>query len=257
MSLSLIVLLLAAGLVTALCYGALGRMLPGRWRVGDEGASEEFTIDSVNVLVGLMFSILLAFVVAGVMQDFSQAGETTQHEANALGAIYGFAQGISEPSKSLWKHDARDYAALVVDQDWPLMQHQQSSQAAWAAVNTLRDHIMAFQPASPLEESLQDKAIDKVQDIYDARRTRVDLIQAGVPDLMWYGLLGGAVLVAFFPLLTKPHPSSRLLIAVAIQSMVIVAALYVVSQLNHPFSGEYRVDPDAFQILLSRFDASP
>ncbi|MGH3687443.1 MAG: hypothetical protein ACRDRU_15575 [Pseudonocardiaceae bacterium] len=72
---------------------------------------------------------------------------------------------------------------------------------------------------------------------------------------MWYTLIGGAVLVGLFPLLTKPHLTVRLLIAVGIQSMVIAGALYFVAVLNHPFSGAYRVEPSAFEILLSRLNA--
>ncbi|MGH3807241.1 MAG: hypothetical protein ACRDRU_11530 [Pseudonocardiaceae bacterium] len=43
----------------------------------------------------------------------------------------------------------------------------------------------------------------------------------------------------------------------AIQGVVIAGALYLVSILNHPFTGVYRVEPNAFKILLGRFDASP
>lgn len=73
-----------------------------------------------------------------------------------------------------------------------------------------------------------------MQDIYDSRRTWVDLVNAGIPDFMWYTLLVGAALVALFPLLTKPHTTGRLLIAVGIQGAVIAASLYLVTVLNHP-----------------------
>ncbi len=179
-----------------------------------------------------------------------------QQEANAIGAVYGFAWGIPEPAQSIWKRDARHYATLVIDQDWPLMQHQQASEAAWTALNTLRNDIFALDPANDREHSLQDKAIDKIQDVYDARRTRVDLVNAGIPDFLWYTLIGGAVLVVLFPLLTKPHLTGRLLIAVGIQGAVIAGALYLVSVLNHPYSGAYRVEPSAFHILVSRLNAS-
>ncbi|MGH3868099.1 MAG: hypothetical protein ACRDQ4_18650 [Pseudonocardiaceae bacterium] len=42
-----------------------------------------------------------------------------------------------------------------------------------------------------------------------------------------------------------------------IQTVVVAGALYLVSVLNHPFSGAYRVEPSAFEILLGRFNASP
>ncbi len=156
-------------------------------------ASEDFTLDSANVLIGLLFSIILAFVIGSVLVDYERARSENQQEANARGAIYGFAWGIPEPAQSNWKRDTRDYVTLVIGQDWPLMQRQQSSDAAWAALNTLHDDIFAFKAVDAREQSLQDKAIDKVQGVYDARRTRVDLVNAGIPNFLWYTLIAGAL----------------------------------------------------------------
>ena len=138
------------------------------------------------MLIGLLFSIVLAFVIGSVLVDYDRAYSEAQREANAIGAIYGFAWGIPEPAQSTWKRGARHYAVLVIDQDWPLMQRQQASENAWTALTVLRDDIFALSSANDREQSLQDKAIDKVQEIYDARRTRVDLVNAGIPDFLWY-----------------------------------------------------------------------
>lgn len=127
----------------------------------------------------------------------------------------------------------------------------------WRKSEVEASEDFALDPANAREQSLQDKAIDKIQEVYDARRTRVNLINAGIPDFLWYTLIGGAVLVVLFPLLTKPHLTGRLLIAVGIQGAVIAGALYLVAVLNHPYSGAYRVEPSAFHILMGRFNASP
>jgi hypothetical protein len=69
----IIVVLVVAALTTVLVYMGLCRMLPGRGRASEVEASEAFTIDSVNVLIGLLFSILLAFVIASVLEDYDKA----------------------------------------------------------------------------------------------------------------------------------------------------------------------------------------
>ncbi len=282
MSVQIILVSVVAALATVLVYLVVGRVLPGHWRKSDVEASEDFALDSANVLVGLLFSIVLAFVIGSVLVDYEHARSDAQQEANAVGAVYGFAWGIPQHAQSIWKRDARHYVTLVIDQDWPMMHHQQASEEAWTALNTLRNDIFALDPANDREQSLQDKAIDKIQEVYDARRTRVNLINAGIPDFLWYTLIGGAVLVVLFPLLTKPHLTKphltkphltkphltkphltkphltgRLLIAVGIQGAVIAGALYLVAVLNHPYSGAYRVEPSAFHILMGRFNASP
>ncbi|MGH3870600.1 MAG: hypothetical protein ACRDSR_03630 [Pseudonocardiaceae bacterium] len=257
MSVQIFLVSVVAALVTVLVYLAVGRMSTGHWGKGEVAASEDFTLDSANVLIGLLFSIVLAFVVGSVLVDYDHARSEAQQEANAIGAIYGYAWGIPEPAQSTWKRGARYYATLVIDQDWPLMNRKQASETAWTALTSLRDDIFAFTAANDREQSFQDRAIDKIQEIYDARRTRVDLVNAGIPDFLWYTLIGGAALVVLFPLLSRPHLTGRILIAVGIQGAVIAGALYLVSVLNHPYSGTYRVEPSAFQILVNRLTPPP
>ena len=123
MNLKIIYVLVVAAVVTVLLYLVIDRILPARWRKSEVEESEGFTLDSVNVLIGLLFSILLAFVIAGVLSDYDNARSDAQSEANALGAIYGFAHGIPEPTQETWKRDSRDYARLVIEKDVDRDQH--------------------------------------------------------------------------------------------------------------------------------------
>lgn len=108
MSLQMTLVLVVAALATVLVYLVIGRILPGHWGKSEIEASEDFTLDSTNVLIGLLFSIVLAFVIGSVLVDYDHARSDAQDEENAIGAIYGFAWGIPEPAQSNWKRDARN-----------------------------------------------------------------------------------------------------------------------------------------------------
>jgi hypothetical protein len=71
----------------------------------------------------------LAFVIGGVLTDYNDARADTQREVDAAGTIYGFAPGIPESTQSTWKRDSKNYASLVINQDWPLIQN--SSLGSW------------------------------------------------------------------------------------------------------------------------------
>jgi hypothetical protein len=88
MQFQIVAVLVVAALATVLVYVVIGRILPGRWREPKVEDSEAFTIESVNVLMGLLFSVLLALVIAGVLEDYDKARSDAQQEANALGAVY-------------------------------------------------------------------------------------------------------------------------------------------------------------------------
>lgn len=131
-----VIIVLGAALGSVAVYAVVGRVLPGRWRKGDVEESESFAIESVNVLLGLLFSILLAFLIATVLSDYDKASSDAQTEANAIGAVHSLARGISELTQSLWKSDSKDYTMLVIEQYWPLMQDQEASEPAWTTLSS-------------------------------------------------------------------------------------------------------------------------
>ena len=55
MQFQIVIVLVVAALATAVAYLVLGRILPESWRSREVEESEGFTIDSVNVLIGLLF----------------------------------------------------------------------------------------------------------------------------------------------------------------------------------------------------------
>lgn len=69
------------------------------------------------------------FQIIGVLVVAALVAADTQREANAAGTIYGFAHGIPGPTQSTWKRDSKNYASLVINQDWPLIQN--SSLGSW------------------------------------------------------------------------------------------------------------------------------
>jgi hypothetical protein len=107
MDLLVVIIVLGAALAGVAVYAVVGRILPGHWRESDVEEPEGFAIESVNVMLGLLFSILLAFLIATVLADYDKASSDAQEEANAIGAVHSLARGISEPAQSLWRNDSK------------------------------------------------------------------------------------------------------------------------------------------------------
>jgi hypothetical protein len=43
--------------------------------------------------------------------------------------------------------EPQNYTMLVINQDWPLMQHQEASEPAWTALGKLRNDILRSNPS--------------------------------------------------------------------------------------------------------------
>jgi hypothetical protein len=120
MHFQIIIVLVVAALAAAVAYSVIGRVLPGRWRTRNQEQFKDFTLDSVNVLTGLLFSIGLAFDrwrANGLRRGARRyATRSRRHRRDIW-----IRHGIPEPTQSTWKRDSKNYVSLVINQDWSLM----------------------------------------------------------------------------------------------------------------------------------------
>jgi hypothetical protein len=107
MDLLAIIVVLGAALASVAVYAMAGRVLPGRWRKTDVEESEGFAIESVNVLIGLLFSILLAFLIATVLSDYDKASSDAQDEATLSARSRVSPGAYQDPLKPSGKTTAR------------------------------------------------------------------------------------------------------------------------------------------------------
>ena len=72
---------------------------------------------------------------------------------------------------------------------------------------------------------------------------------------MWITLLGGSVpLIGFVFLLGLNNVRAHLL-PLAMVTALIVIGLFTIKSLEYPFSGDTKVKPSAFELVLHRFEA--
>ena len=71
-------------------------------------------------VVGVIYAVLLAFVVVIVWEDFGSADTTANNEADAVGNLYRDAIGIGGVQGRRLETAVQAYAMSVVDTEWPL-----------------------------------------------------------------------------------------------------------------------------------------
>jgi hypothetical protein len=86
-----------------------------------------------------------------------------------------------------------------------------------------------------------------------ARQERLNTANRGrVNDVVWFALVGGAVMVLALPLLFGgPRPLAHILI-VSTLAATLTLLLFATHQLQNPYRGGAEVGPVAFQSALDR-----
>ena len=85
--------------------------------------------------IGVIYAVMLAFVLVIVWQDFDRAQNDTVREANYFAQIYRDATGLPEPFRSQLLEANGNYLKAVIKYEWPQMQRGERSLEAQAAAD--------------------------------------------------------------------------------------------------------------------------
>jgi hypothetical protein len=211
--------------------------------------------DPVTTMVGgilLVFAFVLGLTVSQETSTLAAAEAAAATEANSVGELYWYAHALSEPEHSRLQGLLRSYVTVVVRQEWPLLGQHKSSEQASAAVRAIREDILVFQPVMPVEKAVYSDELTQVSSLFTARRARLDAATAGgVPLILIQGLI---VLVGLI-LLAIPCSGSlkgaRRILLYGVFGAFLIAALFLIVDLNNPFSGTVAVHPTSFNILFN------
>jgi hypothetical protein len=209
----------------------------------------------VYAVLGVLYAVILAFVVVNEWEALQTTKSNTFTEANELGALFWNARAMPPAVGSALERTTRDYASEVIDNEWALLRTSKSSPAATQLVYTMRDEINALPTNTVKEQTLYQQSLEHVNNLAAARRERINQSSESVPPILWAVLVLGSVLtVGYSFLFGLANFWSHLLIAAPLGVLVVIA-LIVIDQLNHPFGGMVSVEPDAFHIFLNRLPA--
>lgn len=202
--------------------------------------------------VGVLYAVLLAFVVIAVWGNNDSARKTTFEEADSLAGVYWISRELPAPVGPQLENHALEYARLVKDTEWPLMAKHKSSPQATELVYQMRSDVFSINPANDQEKVLYDHAVSHLENLASERRARLNQIDEDVPALLWVALIAGAVLtIGFTFLFGLPNSFSHGLMVLTLTGLVVLS-LIVIREMDFPFTGVTAIKPTAFDVFLNR-----
>ena len=218
----------------------------------------------IYAVVGVIYAVLLALVVIATWEEFGRARVTVETEANALAEIFWLAHRLPESEGTHLQELARSYAEEVAHKEWPLMERGEAplmtqtrgTPAGWVFLDDIRATLQEVEPTTLAGQELYAEGLDQVQRLADARRMRLVMAEEGLPTVLWVVLIvGGMVAVSFAYLFGLQNTWAHALMVGSLAG-VIALVLFTIASMDHPFSGGARVGPEAFELVLERFETS-
>lgn len=246
---------IVAGLVlAALVAGGIlveNRFLRHRLH-GDTEANH--VIETTLTVLSAFYGILLGLLVVGAYENENALGDIVANEAAAISVLYWNVDEFPEPARGQLEDGLRAYAQEVADHSFNQHARGMRPVGEQRLMRQLFDTLNAFDARTPQEVALQSDARRQLSDLQKARHARLDNYDIGIPVPLWWIVgLGAAITLVLICLLNFPlrtHLAFGCLLA-----FFIGATIYVIAEMDDPFSGADRVGPQKIQELLDATSA--
>jgi len=203
-------------------------------------------------VLAIAYGVILAFVVISQWDDFQGAKITVQTEANHLAGMFRLAEGLPEPAGHRVQELLRTYAQVVVEEEWPAMDQGKESRHAWDLLDRLWQAVRDASPRVTRENPLYDELLRHLDGLNDQRRLRLLASRDGLHPLMWVVLVTGAVILVLFTYFFGLRSIRAQVAMTAMMTLTITINLFLINAIDYPFTGDLRVEPEAFRFVLER-----
>lgn len=208
----------------------------------------------IYAVIGGIYAVLVSFVVLVVWQQHNTAQERVEHEATSVTAIYRLSQGFHDAGfKSSIATVAKEYTETMIKNEFPAMGEETTSKENEDAYLKIWNIFYNYTPSNEHEKIWFEQELDALVKIQADRKLRKLSVEFGVPRLLWFVLVCGAVVTISFSLLFVTKRVLAHGVMVASLSFIIGLILILIGALENPFSGIIQVEQRAFVELLKIF----
>ena len=245
-----IVVLSVGGMVvlTVACVLLARRLFP---RLTD--SHFEPVADSLRVVYELLFALILAFVIAAVLDEMGNAESAVASEATTIGELVRANDAFPENVREDLDWAVNLYVHAVANDEWRTMKDGNPSPRATAALEGMHAEYRRVEPEGAAQSEAYSQALDDLREVGAQRRERLDIAAAELPTILRVLVVVGLVLL----LVLEYRPQlSRVagLVFMGTLAFVVTSAFLLTVVLDYPFAGQVSVSNDPLkEDNLARF----
>lgn len=238
-----------AGLLVALAVEVAHLGLSVVWVFYPPEEEDNDAVEAAFTTIAAIYALLFGFAIVVVWEANSEANRAVAQEVSAVAELDRMAHGFSAEVRTQVDETSERYVRSSIA-EWPALDRGGSSAQAANALNGLWN-VYTSMDVKDRASPLYAQSISRLNQLSDSRRARLSASGSAMPSLLWFLLLGGALLTVFLAYLFRVSNTRLQRILVTLMAVVMLLALYLLSALDRPFDRRLKVSPEGFEQVLS------
>jgi hypothetical protein len=236
--------------VSLICIALVKIFVPLELRYKDNG-----TLGNAVSLISVIYAVLVGFTSLYLINNNNAADEAVQRESNAAADIYRDSKWLKDPTKANIQAMLKSYVNEVITVEWPIMHLGQEVKTGKGEsfVEKMTNELVNYSSTANSESLLLHDMLDEVRNLYDARQSRIHDSYSELSPELWIVILLGTIFTLcvnyFFGMNFYLH-----IFTVSGISIMMSSIIFLLITIDRPFEGEFAIDSNSFQSLLSSME---
>jgi hypothetical protein len=201
--------------------------------------------------LGVVYAVLLTFVVVITWQNFDKSAFNVEMEANYLTDLVRDSGALGQPFKDDVHRLTDEYAGSVADDEWKMMAKGESSPRTTGIVRQIEALYDGYSPKTETERIFFAESVRKLNELCELRRARLIDAKTGVHPVLWFVLLFGSASTIIFTYFFGSENLTAQIMMTSIISILLALILFTILAFDFPFTGDVSVSPKPFSDMLT------
>jgi hypothetical protein len=205
--------------------------------------------------IGVLFTLILAFVVVAAWEDYDNAMHSAENEAHKLLYTYEDAFELSPENRVLVQQKIIDYTHSVINDEWEHMDENhivKITEKKFHDLVTLKKTLVAHND----EDALKNIA-ESLDELKTLRHVRESFTDSHVPNLLWAVLLGGFSMCILLSFCINFKSIVWKMIMTSIVTFAMSVVMYLTYCLSNPYKGDMKIGCEDYQKVLILIKQQP
>jgi Protein of unknown function (DUF4239) len=222
------------------------------------GFQKLFTNDAEGIgallqIIGTLYSVVYAFAIYVIWGQFTSVENEIQKESGTLKDLLLFSQRLTETVREPIVRAVKIYARGVAETEWRTLSAREDTDKTGKLFSAVISAVTDVKPEDDTERVVYQRLLEIANQASAHRDERLALsIKRMPPTLLTFVTLTASMIL--FLLFFFPFRNLALgLVAIAITTMLLFFAQFVLRDLDNPFEGTWNVGSEPFAELVTKF----
>src|SRR5579871_1532595 len=210
-------------------------------------------VSALLQIIGTLYSVVYAFATYVIWGQFAAVENEILKESGALKDLILFSRGLKEATRDPMVRAVRAYARVVSESEWAALSSGKDIERTDKLFASIISSVTEAKPEGESEWRTHERLLEIVNRASSHRDERLALSVKRMPRTLLLFVTLTAFTILFLLLFFPFHNVALGLVAIALTTMLLFFAHFVLTDLDNPFEGTWNVDSQPFADLATKY----